>query len=246
MNDKLKFQSVTFSETLNNKDYKKQIDELQERARLVSHYSYKKKRSIILVFEGWDAAGKGGAIRRLTSRIDPRLYTVSSIAAPNEVERNHHYLWRFWNKIPAHGNIGIFDRSWYGRVLVERVEGFTSEENWQRAFGEIVNFEDDLSDSGAIIIKYWLHVSSEEQLKRFNARKDDPLKRWKLTEEDWRNRDKWPLYEEAAEEAFSKTHKPNAPWHIIPANDKYFARTEVLRIFCDRIENELNIPSKFS
>ena len=246
MNDKLKFQSVTFSETLNNKDYKKQIDELQERARLVSHYSYKKKRSIILVFEGWDAAGKGGAIRRLTSRIDPRLYTVSSIAAPNEIERNHHYLWRFWNKIPAHGNIGIFDRSWYGRVLVERVEGFTSEENWQRAFGEIVNFEDDLSDSGAIIIKYWLHVSSEEQLKRFNARKDDPLKRWKLTEEDWRNRDKWSLYEEAAEEAFSKTHKPNAPWHIIPANDKYFARTEVLRIFCDRIENELNIPSKFS
>ena len=246
MNDKLKFESVTFSETLSNKDYKKQIDELQERARLVSHFSYKKKKSIILVFEGWDAAGKGGAIRRLTSRIDPRLYTVSSIAAPNEVERNHHYLWRFWNKIPAHGNIGIFDRSWYGRVLVERVEGFTTEENWQRAFGEIVNFEDDLSDSGAIIIKYWLHVSSEEQLKRFNARKDDPLKRWKLTEEDWRNRDKWSLYEEAAEEAFSKTHKPNAPWHIIPANDKYFARTEVLRIFCDRIENELNIPSKFS
>jgi polyphosphate kinase 2 (PPK2 family) len=246
MNDKLKFESVTFSETLSNKDYKKQIDELQERARLVSHFSYKKKKSIILVFEGWDAAGKGGAIRRLTSRIDPRLYTVSSIAAPNEIERNHHYLWRFWNKIPAHGNIGIFDRSWYGRVLVERVEGFTTEENWQRAFGEIVNFEDDLSDSGAIIIKYWLHVSSEEQLKRFNARKDDPLKRWKLTEEDWRNRDKWSLYEEAAEEAFSKTHKPNAPWHIIPANDKYFARTEVLRIFCDRIENELNIPSKFS
>jgi polyphosphate kinase 2 (PPK2 family) len=246
MNDKLKFQNVTFTETLSSEDYKNKIDKLQEKARLVSHYSYKKKRSIILVFEGWDAAGKGGAIRRLTSRIDPRLYTVSSIAAPNEIERNHHYLWRFWNKLPAFGSIGIFDRSWYGRVLVERVEGFAKEEDWQRSFGEIVNFEDDLSDSGAIIIKYWLHVSPEEQLKRFNARKDDPLKRWKLTEEDWRNRDKWPLYEGAAEEAFSKTHKPNAPWHIVPANDKYFARTEVLRIFCDRLENELNIPSKFS
>lgn len=246
MNDKLKFQNVTFTETLNSEDYKDKIDKLQEKARLVSHFSYKKKRSIILVFEGWDAAGKGGAIRRLTSRIDPRLYTVSSIAAPNEIERNHHYLWRFWSKLPAFGSIGIFDRSWYGRVLVERVEGFAKEEDWQRSFGEIVNFEDDLSDSGAIIIKYWLHVSPEEQLKRFNARKDDPLKRWKLTEEDWRNRDKWQLYEGAAEEAFSKTHKPNAPWHIVPANDKYFARTEVLRIFCDRLENELNIPSKFS
>jgi polyphosphate kinase 2 (PPK2 family) len=246
MNEKLKFQNITFSETLSSKDYKKQIDELQERARLFSHYSFKKKRSIILVFEGWDAAGKGGAIRRLTSRIDPRLYTVSSIAAPNEVERNHHYLWRFWTKIPAFGTIGIFDRSWYGRLLVERVEGFTKEEDWQRAFGEIVNFEEELSDSGAIIIKFWLHVSSDEQLKRFNARKDDPLKRWKLTDEDWRNREKWSLYEEAAEEAFSKTHKTNAPWHIISANDKYFARTEVLRIFCERLENELKIPEKFS
>lgn len=246
MNDKLKFQNVNFSETLTSKDYKKQIDILQERARLYSHYNYKKKRSIILVFEGWDAAGKGGAIRRLTSRIDPRLYNVKSIAAPNEVERNRHYLWRFWTRLPAFGSIGIFDRSWYGRVLVERVEGFAKQEEWERSYGEIVNFEEDLADSGAILIKYWLHISPEEQLNRFNARKDDPLKRWKLTEEDWRNREKWPLYEEAAEEAFSKTHKPNAPWHIIPANDKYFARTEVLRIFCDRLENELNIPAKFS
>ena len=246
MNDKLKFQNVNFSQSLTSKDYKKQIDQLQEHARLYSHYNYKKKRSIILVFEGWDAAGKGGAIRRLTSRIDPRLYTVRSIAAPNEVERNRHYLWRFWTKLPSFGSIGIFDRSWYGRVLVERVEGFAKQEEWERSFGEIVNFEEDLTDSGVIIIKYWLHISPEEQLNRFNARKDDPLKRWKLTEEDWRNRDKWQLYEKAAEETFTKTHKPNAPWHIIPANDKYFARTEVLRIFCDRLENELNIPAKFS
>lgn len=246
MNDKLKFQNINFSETLTSKEYKKQIDILQERARLYSHYNYKKKRSIILVFEGWDAAGKGGAIRRLTSRIDPRLYTVRSIAAPNEVERNRHYLWRFWTKLPGFGNIGIFDRSWYGRVLVERVEGFAKQEEWERSFGEIVNFEEDLTDSKAILIKFWLHISPEEQLNRFNARKDDPLKRWKLTEEDWRNREKWALYESAAEEAFSRTHKPNAPWHIIPANDKYFARTEVLRIFCDRLENELNIPAKFS
>lgn len=246
MNNKFKFQNINFSESLTNKEYKKIIDELQERARRYSHFSYKKKRSIILVFEGWDAAGKGGAIRRLTSRIDPRLYTVISIAAPNEVERNHHYLWRFWTKLPGYGNIGIFDRSWYGRVLVERVEGFAKQEEWERSYGEIVNFEEDLTDAGTIIIKFWLHISSEEQLTRFNARKDDPLKRWKLTEEDWRNREKWPLYEEAAEETFSRTHKPNSPWHIIPANDKYFARTEVLRIFCDRLENELNIPSKFS
>ncbi|HMV41851.1 MAG TPA: UDP-galactose-lipid carrier transferase [Leptospiraceae bacterium] len=246
MTNALKFKDITFGESLGNKEYKKIIDELQEKARLFSHYSHKKKRSIVLVFEGWDAAGKGGAIRRLTSRIDPRLYTVTSIAAPNEVERNHHYLWRFWTKLPSHGNIGIFDRSWYGRVLVERVEGFTKEEDWQRAYGEIVNFEEDLTDAGSIIIKYWLHVSPDEQLKRFNARQDDPLKRWKLTEEDWRNRDKWSLYEAAAEEAFTRTHKPNAPWYIIPANDKYYARTEVLRLFCDRLESELNIPSKFS
>ncbi|MBP7281957.1 MAG: UDP-galactose-lipid carrier transferase [Leptospiraceae bacterium] len=246
MNDKFKFQNITFSESLTNKEYKSKIDELQEKARRFSHFSYKKKRSIILVFEGWDAAGKGGAIRRLTSRIDPRLYTVRSIAAPNDIERNHHYLWRFWTKLPSYGNIAIFDRSWYGRVLVERIEGFANQEEWERSYGEIVNFEEDLSDSGAIIIKYWLHISAEEQLNRFNARKDDPLKRWKLTDEDWRNRDKWSLYEHAAEETFSETHKPNAPWHIIAANDKYFARTEVLRIFCDRLENELNIPAKFS
>lgn len=201
MNNKFKFQNINFSESLTNKEYKKIIDELQERARRYSHLVIR-KRSIILVFEGWDAAGKGGAIRRLTSRIDPRLYTVISIAAPNEVERNHHYLWRFWTKLPGYGNIGIFDRSWYGRVLVERVEGFAKQEEWERSYGEIVNFEEDLTDAGTIIIKFWLHISSEEQLTRFNARKDDPLKRWKLTEEDWRNREKWPLYEEAAEETF--------------------------------------------
>ncbi|MCB1156962.1 MAG: UDP-galactose-lipid carrier transferase, partial [Leptospiraceae bacterium] len=175
-------------------DYKKKINELQKKARDLSYLAYERQRGAILVFEGWDAAGKGGAIRRLTTSIDPKLYHVKPIAAPNSVEKKHHYLWRFWVQLPSDGHICIFDRSWYGRVLVERVEGFAGEEEWRRSYNEIVNFEKDLLDSGRIVIKYWLHITSEEQLNRFNARQEDPLKRWKLTDEDWRNREKWSLY----------------------------------------------------
>lgn len=244
MIQELNLSDINLEQKLDQKDYKKIINELQEKARIYSHYNAKKKKTIIIVLEGSDAAGKGGAIRRLTSTIDPRLYRVESIAAPNEVEKSHHYLWRFWRRIPSFGHIAIFDRSWYGRVLVERVEGFAKEEEWRRAYDEIVNFEEDLSDSGCIVIKYWLQVSPEEQLVRFNARNDDPLRRWKLTEEDWRNRDKWHLYEAAANEMFQKTNRINAPWHIIPANDKYFARTEVLKIFCETLERELIDPHR--
>jgi AMP-polyphosphate phosphotransferase len=241
----LKFSKTNMEPTLSSKEYKNLISEYQEKARLLSHYANKKKRSVILVFEGWDAAGKGGAIRRLTSKLDPRLYSVISIAAPNEVERKHHYLWRFWTKLPKNGEMTIFDRSWYGRVLVERIEGFAKEEDWKRSFGEIYSFEENLSLSGAIVIKYWLHITSDEQLNRFNARKDDPLKRWKLTDEDWRNRDQWSLYEEAAEEMFLRTNANHAEWNIIPANDKYFARTEILRVFCQTLGKALEIPNKF-
>lgn len=240
INNKFKLSEVKQDTNYDKETYKKEIDKLQEKSTILTHYAFKKKRATILVFEGWDAAGKGGAIRRLTSTIDPRLYYVRSIAAPNEVERNHHYLWRFWVKLPPAGHLTIFDRSWYGRVLVERVEGFCSEGEWKRAFKEICQFEEDLTDAGNIIIKYWLHISSEEQLNRFNARKDDPLKRWKLTDEDWRNREKWPKYEEAAEEMFIKTNQVFAPWHIIPANDKYNARIQVLKHFVDRLEKDLD------
>lgn len=230
--------------TLEKDRYKKIIKELQEEARVLSHFAFDKKRSVILVFEGWDAAGKGGAIRRLTSSIDPRLYHVKSVAAPNPVELNHNYLWRFWTSIPPKGHICIFDRSWYGRVLVERVEGFAKEEEWKRAYNEIVNFEEDLLDSGAIIIKYWLHITPEEQLQRFEDRNNDPLKRWKLTEEDWRNRDKWGVYEEAALDMFYKTDNKNSRWRIIAGNNKYYARTQVLEYFCKTVKKELKLKDK--
>jgi polyphosphate kinase 2 (PPK2 family) len=242
---KISFSNLNMEQSISNKEYKALIDELQEKARLLSHYASKRKKNIILVFEGWDAAGKGGAIRRLTSKLDPRLYNVISIAAPNEVERKHHYLWRFWSRIPQKGNLTIFDRSWYGRVLVERIEGFAKQEEWNRAYSEIVRFENDLVSGGGIILKYWLHISPEEQLNRFNARKDDPLKRWKLTEEDWRNREKWDIYVQAAEEMFNLTSTSVSEWSLIPANDKYFARVEILRLFCEKLERELDIPKKF-
>jgi len=234
-----KLSDLVYPKPLEKSEYKLIIDEIQEKARLLSHLANKKKRGVVLVFEGWDAAGKGGAIRRLTSTIDPRLYKVVSIAAPNDVEKKHHYLWRFWTRIPRAGYTTIFDRSWYGRVLVERIEGFAKEEEWKRAYNEIIFFEEDLKDSGIIIIKYWLQITKEEQLERFNQRQNDPMKRWKLTDEDWRNRDKWDLYEEACEEMIQKTNKPNAPWIVVPANDKYTARTMVIQEFCRILEKEL-------
>ncbi|MCE9500457.1 MAG: UDP-galactose-lipid carrier transferase [Leptospira sp.] len=226
--------------SLSQIEYKTQVKDLQEKVRVLSHLANKKNRGTIAVFEGWDAAGKGGSIRRLTSTLDPRLYKVKSIAAPNDTEKKRHYLWRFWTIIPPAGQIGIFDRSWYGRVLVERVEGFAKPEEWQRAFSEINQFEEDLTLSGYMLMKFWLHISPEEQLNRFNGRKSDPLKRWKLTDEDWRNRDKWGLYEEAADEMFDKTSSPNAPWFIVPAIDKYYARVFILRKFCERLEKNLS------
>lgn len=191
---------------------------------------------LIVVCEGWDASGKGGAIKRLVAPLDPRHVRVAQFAAPTEDEKRHHFLGRFWPALPGWGGMSVFDRSWYGRVLVERVEGFASEAEWTRAYGEIERFESGLAEEGAIIVKLWLQVSSGEQLKRFEARAENPLKTWKLTDEDWRNREKRPLYEAAVEEMLERTDRPHAPWHVVPAESKRFARVEVMRLVNEAIE----------
>lgn len=191
---------------------------------------------LIVLFEGWDASGKGGAIKRLVAPLDPRHVRVRQFGAPTPDEKRHHFLHRFWPALPGWGGMTVFDRSWYGRVLVERVEGFADREQWQRAYGEIDAFERTLADEGAIIVKLWLHVSAAEQLKRFEARAQDPLKSWKLTEEDWRNREKRPHYEEAVEEMLARNDHPHARWHAVPAESKRYARVEVMRIVNGEIE----------
>ena len=191
------------------------------------------------MYEGWDASGKGGNIQRITEKLDPRGYHVWSISAPNEVERQYHYLWRFWTHIPARGQIAIFDRSWYGRVLVERVEKFAKKEAWKRAYRELRDFERLLVDDGTVLIKFWLHISKDEQMKRFKEREDDPFKTWKIGPEDWRNREKWDDYVEAAEEMFAETDTPDAPWHLIAANDKHYARIATARIVVKRLEEAM-------
>ena len=195
--------------------------------------------STVLVFEGWDAAGKGGTIRRLASALNARDYQVHPIAAPTEEERAQHYLWRFWRHLARAGRVTIFDRSWYGRVLVERVEGFCSEEAWQRAYGEITDFEDQLVRANTVLCKFWLHITSEEQLARFNQRDEIEYKKWKLTDEDWRNRDKWPQYEAAVNDMVEKTSTTQAPWTLVEANDKPWARVKVLNTVCDALEEAL-------
>lgn len=193
---------------------------------------------VCVVFEGWDAAGKGGAIKRLVQPLDPRHVKVSQFAAPTHDERRHHFLWRFWPHIPGWGGMSVFDRSWYGRVLVERVEGFASEDQWQRAYQEINAFEQSLAEEGMILIKFWLEISDDEQLERFERRDRDPLKSWKLTDEDWRNREKRPAYEAAVEEMLDRTDcGPAARWHLVEANSKRYARVKVLETVIAEIED---------
>jgi len=191
---------------------------------------------LVVVFEGWDASGKGGAIKRLVAPLDPRHVRVSQFAAPSADEKRHHFLGRFWPALPGWGGMTVFDRSWYGRVLVERVEGFADRDEWERAYEEINGFERTLTDEGAIVVKLWLHVSDEEQLKRFEARAEDPLKSWKLTDEDWRNREKRPQYEAAVEEMLERTDRPCAPWRVVAAESKRFARVEIIRLVRQEIE----------
>jgi polyphosphate kinase 2 (PPK2 family) len=194
---------------------------------------------LCVVFEGWDASGKGGAIKRLVNPLDPRHVRVAQFAAPTYDEKRHHFLWRFWPVLPGWGGMAVLDRSWYGRVLVERVEGFATEEQWARAYDEIVEFEHTLVAEGMILVKFWMHVSEDEQLRRFQSRANDSLRSWKLTDEDWRNREKRPLYEAAVEDMLKRTDRARAPWHVVAGDDKRFARVTVAETVCAAIEAEL-------
>lgn len=228
--DELEHKSVEEAE------YKPKIKQLQLQLLNFQREISNARNSLIIVFEGPDAAGKGGAIKRITERLDPRLLRVHSTVKPTQDEYQHHYLWRCWNRLPAYGQTAIFDRSWYGRVLVERVEGFATDKEWRRAFQEIDEFERTLCDDGAIILKFYLHISKDEQLLRFKRREADPLKHWKISEEDWRNRKKWNEHNAAAEEMFERTSTTCAPWTVIPANYKWFARVRTVKAVVDALD----------
>lgn len=230
---------VDISKCMEKEEYKRELKKYQKRIREIEYKIYKKRLPVIIVYEGWDAAGKGGNIKRVTQNLDPRGYEVVSIAAPNEVEKSHHYLWRFWTKIPKAGHITIFDRSWYGRVLVERIEGFCSEEEWKRAYKEIKEMEENMAAFGGVVLKFWLHIDKDEQLRRFNARLNNPHKVWKITEEDWRNREKWDSYKVAVDEMLKKTNADYAPWTVVEANNKYYARIKVLKKIVETLEERL-------
>lgn len=221
------------------KVYASKIDLLQGRLAKLTRDPRFARRAVLVVFEGMDAAGKGGAIRRVTRGLDARMYRVHPIAAPTEEERARPYLWRFWRHAPSVGEFAIFDRSWYGRVLVERVEGFCDEPSWRRAYNEINDYEEQLAENGTVVVKLWLAISPEEQLRRFREREATGFKRFKITAEDWRNREKWPRYEEAANEMFARTSTEIAPWTLVPANDKRHARLVVLETICDRLARAL-------
>jgi len=224
---------------LEKAEYEKELEQLQGRLNLLTRHKRFGEHNVVAVFEGLDAAGKGGAIRRITQSIDARLCHITPIAAPTEEERAQPYLWRFWRNLPRRGRFAIFDRSWYGRVLVERVEGYCSEPDWLRAYQEINDFEEQIVGSGGIVVKFWLTISKDEQLRRFQERQDSPFKRFKITPEDWRNRDKWDAYEEAACDMLDRTSTEIAPWTLVQSEDKYFGRIKILRTLCQAIERRL-------
>jgi polyphosphate kinase 2 (PPK2 family) len=231
---------VNLDQALTRQDYVEQLVRHQVALGQLGYQVYVQKRPVVIVFEGWDAAGKGGAIKRLTEKLDPRGYVVHAIAAPAGEDKTHHYLYRFWRRLPERGQIAIFDRSWYGRVMVERVEGFCTEAEWRRAYREINQFERQLVDFGVVLFKFWMHIGKNEQLRRFQERQAIPYKAWKLTAEDWRNRERWERYEEAVEEMLLKTSTLTAPWTIVEGNDKWWGRVKVLRTVADTLARELN------
>jgi len=231
--------TLDMSRSLSDEAFKTALLKQQGRLNKLQRKAYEQGVSMILLFEGWDAAGKGGAIRRVTSALDPRAYRVVPVAAPTDEERARHYLWRFWRHLSRAGRVTLFDRSWYGRVLVERVDGLATEAEWSRAYAEIEDFERQLTEHRIAVVKCWLHITKEEQEKRFNERAKSPYKSWKLTEDDWRNREKWDAYELAVNEMVARTSTRHAPWHLIPANDKNFTRVEVLRIAGDALARAL-------
>lgn len=224
---------------LTEPEYEKQLEHWQQRIQDMENTMFKKQVPLIVLYEGWDAAGKGGNIRRLTASMDPRGYDVIPVSAPNDIEKAHHYLWRFWNAVPKAGHISIFDRTWYGRVLVERVEGFCSEADWKRAYREINEMEELLANAGVGLVKFWLNIDQEEQLRRFEERKSVEWKTWKITDEDWRNREKWDLYREAVDEMLFRTGTSHAPWTVVEANDKYYARIKTMRTVVETMEPRL-------
>ena len=236
-------EKIDLTLSLSPEEYDQKLVPLQLSLRTLGYQLYQQKRTMILVFEGWDAAGKGGTIKRITERLDPRGYEVFPIAAPAGDDRTHHYLWRFWRRLkpPDEKQVLIFDRSWYGRVMVERVEGFCSEAAWKRAFREINEFERQITDYGVILLKFFLYISPEEQLRRFEERKNDPYKSWKLTEEDWRNRDKWGNYVQAVEDMLLKTSTLTAPWTVVEGNDKNYGRIKTLDTIVKTMSRELKV-----
>ncbi len=226
---------VDLSQHLDADRYKKKLAKFQARLNDLSWQAHAKKRSIVVVFEGWDAAGKGSTIRRITAAIDARLYRVIPVAAPSDEERDQHYLWRFWRHLPRAGYTTLYDRSWYGRVLVERVEAYARDEEWLRAYQEINDFESQLREQGVIVCKFWLHIDADEQLRRFHERENTPWKRHKIGPEDYRNRAQWPAYQQAVQDMVAHTSTGGAPWELIPANCKKFARVAVLKTLCHHI-----------
>lgn len=224
---------------LSEKEYKKRLKELQKKLRSLHDVLYLRKIPVIIAYEGWDAAGKGGNIMRVSEALDPRGCEVHPIASPIPAEKQRHFLWRFYNRLPKSGHVAIFDRTWYGRVMVERLEGFCSENDWKRAYNEMNEFEKDLSDWGAVVIKFWIQIDKDTQLERFTLRQNTPEKQWKITDEDWRNREKWDLYEEAIDEMIAKTSTEFAPWYIIESVDKKYARIKALEIIVKRLEEAI-------
>ena len=230
---------VDLSRSLGKEKYSEALNEYQPRLAKLSRQAREQGLSSVLVFEGWDAAGKGGVIRRITQAMAARDYRIIPVAAPTEEERVRHYLWRFWRQLPPAGQMLIFDRSWYGRVLVERVEGFSPEAAWRRAYDEINDFEQQLAEHGMLVLKFWMHIDPDEQLRRFKAREQTGYKKYKITDEDYRNRDKWDDYVAAVNEMVARTDTDAAPWHLIPANDKPYARVKVLDILCKALKKRL-------
>ncbi len=231
--------SLDLSQRYSKKQYNNKLEHYQGKLNLLAREARAKGISSTLVFEGWDAGGKGGAIRRITHALDARQYRVIPVAAPTDEEKAHHYLWRFWRHVPKAGHITIYDRSWYGRVLVERIEGFATKDEWLRAYTEINDFEEDLSNAGVLVLKYWLHIDKEEQERRFKEREQISYKKHKITEEDYRNRKMWDQYEDAVDDMVSRTSTEYAPWNLVEANDKRFARIKVLKTYCNALEKKL-------
>ena len=232
-------EKVDLTKSLTKEEYKAEFAKCREKLKQLQLDLYEAQRSLIVAFEGWDAGGKGGAIKRLARSLDPLGYAVNPYAAPNPVEKQFHYMWRFWIKMPRAGEIAIFDRTWYGRVMVERIEHFATDAEWQRAYGEINETEAQWAEHGTIVCKFWLQIDKDEQYKRFKERENDPEKEWKITEEDWRNRDKWDAYEAAVNEMLIRTSTDYAPWTVVEGNSKYYARIKVLKTVIDAIEKAI-------